>query len=91
MDVELLPQVRDIRRAGSAAIDLCMVAAGLVDGYYETGPNHWDVAAGALIVREAGGDAVYDPTRRRTIAAGRRLFAPLSAAVEAAESAQNRV
>jgi myo-inositol-1(or 4)-monophosphatase len=53
--VEVLPQVRDIRRAGSAALDLCAVAAGTLDGYYEEGVNAWDVAAGWLLVAEAGG------------------------------------
>lgn len=51
---ELLPRVRDIRRFGSAAIDLCYVAAGIVDAYLEEDTNHWDRAAGALIAREAG-------------------------------------
>jgi myo-inositol-1(or 4)-monophosphatase len=50
----LLPQVRDIRRFGSAALDLCAVAAGRVDAYYELGLNHWDHAAGALVAAEAG-------------------------------------
>ena len=50
----LLPQVRDIRRGGSAAIDLCDVACGRLDAYYERGLNPWDLAAGALIAREAG-------------------------------------
>ena len=50
----VLPQVRDIRRAGSAAIDLCWVAAGRLDGFYERGLMHWDYAAGALIASEAG-------------------------------------
>ncbi|WP_030021220.1 inositol monophosphatase family protein [Streptomyces monomycini] len=50
----LLPQVRDIRRGGSAAIDLCDVACGRLDGYYERGLNPWDMAAGALIARESG-------------------------------------
>jgi fructose-1,6-bisphosphatase/inositol monophosphatase family enzyme len=50
----LLPAVRDIRRYGSAAIDLCAVACGRVDAYYERGLNAWDVAAGALIAAEAG-------------------------------------
>jgi myo-inositol-1(or 4)-monophosphatase len=45
----------DMRRAGSAALDLAYVAAGRLDGYWESGLNSWDVAAGALIVREAGG------------------------------------
>ncbi|WKD61367.1 Inositol-1-monophosphatase SuhB [Corynebacterium ciconiae DSM 44920] len=50
----LLPQVRDIRRMGSAALDLVAVADGTVDAYYERGLNAWDFAAGMLIAREAG-------------------------------------
>ncbi|MDK3256441.1 inositol monophosphatase family protein [Blastococcus capsensis] len=50
----LLPQVRDIRRFGSAALDLCAVAAGRVDAYYELDLNPWDHAAGALVAAEAG-------------------------------------
>ncbi|GAB2748253.1 inositol monophosphatase family protein [Salinifilum aidingensis] len=50
----LLPQVRDIRRNGAASLDLCAVAAGWVDAYYEVGLNRWDWAAGALIAAEAG-------------------------------------
>jgi myo-inositol-1(or 4)-monophosphatase len=44
-----------VRRPGSAALDLCYVAAGRVDGFWEMGLKKWDVAAGALIIREAGG------------------------------------
>ena len=51
----LLPAVRDIRRQGSAALDLALVACGRVDAYYEVPSLPWDVAAGSLIVREAGG------------------------------------
>jgi len=51
---QLLPQVRDIRRLGSAAYDLCMVACGRLDGYYEQHLNSWDYAAGVLIATEAG-------------------------------------
>jgi len=51
----LLPAVRDIRRAGSAALDLAWLAAGRLDAYYERGLNPWDWAAGTLLVREAGG------------------------------------
>ena len=51
---ELLPRVRDIRRFGSCAIDLCWLAAGRVDAYYERGAHPWDHSAGALIAREAG-------------------------------------
>jgi myo-inositol-1(or 4)-monophosphatase len=50
----LLPRVRDIRRFGSAALDLCAVAAGRVDAYYELDLNRWDHAAGALVAAEAG-------------------------------------
>ena len=50
----LIDQVRDIRRIGSAALDLCSLAAGRLDGYYERMLNPWDHAAGALIAREAG-------------------------------------
>ncbi|WP_313959947.1 inositol monophosphatase family protein [Mycobacterium deserti] len=50
----LLPEVRDVRRMGSCALDLCMVAAGQIDGYYEDGVHVWDWAAGALIAAEAG-------------------------------------
>jgi myo-inositol-1(or 4)-monophosphatase len=51
---KMLPQVRDIRRLGSCALDLCYVAAGNLDAYYEHGLNPWDFAAGGLIAREAG-------------------------------------
>jgi myo-inositol-1(or 4)-monophosphatase len=51
---ELLPRVRDIRRAGAAAIDLCWCACGRLDAYYERGVKAWDVAAGGLIARRAG-------------------------------------
>lgn len=65
--VDLLPQVRDLRRHGSAALDLCALAAGRLDAYYETALNPWDHAAGELVAREAGcrlGGPVDDvPTR----------------------------
>jgi myo-inositol-1(or 4)-monophosphatase len=51
---DLLPQVRDIRRFGCASLDLCAVAAGRVDAYYELDLNPWDHAAGALVAAEAG-------------------------------------
>lgn len=52
----VLPHVRDIRRSGSAALDLAFVAAGRLDGYFEEFLSSWDLAAGVLLVREAGGD-----------------------------------
>ncbi|HZU49951.1 MAG TPA: inositol monophosphatase family protein [Mycobacterium sp.] len=54
----MLPVVRDVRRIGSAALDLCMVAAGRLDAYYEHGLHLWDCAAGALIAAEAGARVV---------------------------------
>lgn len=50
----LLPQVRDIRRIGSAALDLCTLASGGLDLYYERGLQPWDLAAGTLVAQEAG-------------------------------------
>lgn len=52
----LLGQVRDLRRSGAASLDLCAVAAGWIDGYYEVGLKRWDWAAGALIASEAGAE-----------------------------------
>jgi myo-inositol-1(or 4)-monophosphatase len=51
---DLLPRIADIRRIGAASLDLCNVAAGRVDAYFEAGLNLWDFAAGALVAREAG-------------------------------------
>ncbi len=50
----LLPHVRDVRRAGSAALDVCAVASGEVDAYYERGVHAWDIAGGWLVAAEAG-------------------------------------
>jgi myo-inositol-1(or 4)-monophosphatase len=59
---DLLPRVRDIRRGGSAALDLAWVACGRLDGFYEWGIKHWDRAAGMLLVAEAGGRvSVFEP------------------------------
>ncbi len=78
----LLPLVRDIRRSGSAAVDLCSVAAGRVDAYYERGANYWDIAAGGLIAREAGarmgGLHGHRAGPELTVAAGPGLFDELT-------------
>ena len=50
----LLPAVRDMRRLGAASLDLCAVAGGRVDAYFEQGLSPWDLAAGGLVAREAG-------------------------------------
>ena len=77
----VLPRVRDIRRNGACAVDLCLLAAGNVDGYYERGVQDWDIAAGSLIAQEAGavvGGLSGQPAGpSMTIAAGPALFAEL--------------
>ncbi len=62
---ELLPRVRDIRRVGAAALDLCMVASGAVDAHYEHGLSPWDWAAGGLIAAEAGAVVITPPPDSR--------------------------
>ncbi len=62
----LMPQVAGVRRFGAAALDLAWVAAGRYDGYWELGLKPWDMAAGLLIVREAGG-FVTDPAGAESI------------------------
>lgn len=83
---KLIPLLRDIRRSGSAAVDLCDVAAGRLDGYYERGLNAWDVAAGDLIAREAGaltgGRPGERPARHLTVAATPGVFEPLQRLLE---------
>ncbi|WP_112465970.1 inositol monophosphatase family protein [Streptomyces triticisoli] len=77
----LIPRLRDIRRSGSAAVDLCDLAAGRLDGYYERGLNAWDFAAGDLIAREAGaltgGRPGEPPSGDLTVAATPGVFEPL--------------
>jgi myo-inositol-1(or 4)-monophosphatase len=79
--LRVLPRVRDIRRMGSAALDLCSVACGRLDAYYERGLQPWDLAAGWLIAVEAGavvGDLRGgDPSGEHTVAAPPALFGKL--------------
>jgi len=81
----LLPRLRDIRRIGVASIDLCAVAAGRLDGFYERGLHYWDWAAGALVASEAGatvgGLRGAAPSSSMTMAAGPALFGPLAEAL----------
>ncbi|MFJ4224264.1 inositol monophosphatase family protein [Microbacterium sp. NPDC089695] len=75
---------RDLRRAGSAALDLAFVAAGRLDGYFERGLKPWDLAAGALLVSEAGGRVTIldtESTRPMLIAGGIRVHDRLRAIV----------
>jgi myo-inositol-1(or 4)-monophosphatase len=89
----LLLQVQDIRRPGSAALDLCNVAAGRSEGHWELGLKPWDVAAAGLIVREAGGlvtdyhGAAWQPlATNRLIAANPLIHPQLLAALTAVRS-----
>jgi myo-inositol-1(or 4)-monophosphatase len=66
---QLLPRVRDIRRLGSCALDICAVASGLLDAYVEEGPHIWDHAAAGLVALEAGG--ILEVTRS---VAGKRVL-----------------
>jgi myo-inositol-1(or 4)-monophosphatase len=85
---KILPVVRDVRRIGSAAMDLCMVAAGRLDAYYEHGLHVWDWAAGALIAAEAGARVVLpapgdpDSTAALVVAAAPGIADQLLAALE---------
>ena len=87
----VLPRVRDIRRLGSAALDLCAVAAGRVDAYYELGMQPWDWAAGCLIAREAGarvgGLGGRPPGSWTTLAANPALFGAMEALLREAGAA----
>jgi myo-inositol-1(or 4)-monophosphatase len=76
----VMTMARDLRRMGSAAIDLSYVAAGRLDGYFERGLNAWDFAAGALLVQEAGGSTTrleLESARPMLIAGGPTVHARL--------------
>jgi myo-inositol-1(or 4)-monophosphatase len=77
---KLVPLVRDLRRNGAAAVDLCHVAMGALDGYYEAGLKEWDWAAGGLVATEAGARfAQYgQEPLRTTLAAGPTLHGHLT-------------
>lgn len=87
---EVLPRVRDVRRAGSAALDLCAVGCGRLDAYYEQGAMPWDVAAGGLVAREAGarvgGLAGRPVGEAMTLAAPPGLFEVLDALLSDADA-----
>jgi myo-inositol-1(or 4)-monophosphatase len=77
---KLVPLVRDLRRNGAAAVDLCHVAMGALDGYYEAGLKEWDWAAGGLVATEAGARFVQygQEPLRTTLAAGPTLHGHLA-------------
>jgi len=76
----LLPRVRDIRRSGTCAGDLCAIAAGRLDAFVEDELSYWDWAAGALIAREAGAEVT--PVRAGLLVAGPTAHAELRAFIE---------
>ena len=78
---KLVPIVRDLRRNGAAAVDLCHVAMGALDGYYEAGLKEWDWAAGALVATEAGATFNHygQGPMRISMAAGPSLHSQLEA------------
>jgi myo-inositol-1(or 4)-monophosphatase len=87
-----IEHVADVRRFGAAALDLCWVAAGRLDGYFEVGLNPWDHAAGALIAREAGaivaGIDGSEPSDALLVAAPPSLWSPLTDVLVAAGAHQ---
>lgn len=84
----MLVQARDVRRFGSAALDLCYVAAGRFDGFWEWNLHPWDTAAGWLMVLEAGGSVStfagkdYDPWHSQILASNGRIHAELGGELE---------
>jgi myo-inositol-1(or 4)-monophosphatase len=84
----LLPQIRDLRRLGACAVDICHVASGSLDAYFEAGVNEWDYAAAGLIATEAGAKisidkGIWNGEKNMVIVAGPTLHAPLSAQIRA--------
>ncbi|MGB3257564.1 MAG: inositol monophosphatase family protein [Ornithinimicrobium sp.] len=80
----LLPQIRDLRRMGAASLDLCAVACGRLNGYYERGLEPWDMAAGMLVATEAGAlvtGAEGPPSREMIVAAAPEVHKDLIAAL----------
>ena len=89
----LLEQAEDVRRTGSAALDLAWVACGRLDGYFEAGVKPWDIAAGVLLVREAGGRVcdfrgaalsrmdIAEARGRQVVAGNVKLVEPLQKAI----------
>ena len=94
---EFLAQARAVRRLGSAALDLCYVASGRFDGFWEQHLKPWDVAAGALIVTEAGGRVTgmdgspFDPVAAHLVASNGHLHDPMLAVVHEFRSRQRTV
>lgn len=91
-----LGRARAVRRLGSAALDLCYVAAGRFEGFWEQVLKPWDVAAGALIVEEAGGritgmdGSTFDPAAGHLVASNGRVHDQMLAVIQEVRSARSR-
>ncbi|MGI8754602.1 MAG: inositol monophosphatase family protein [Acidimicrobiales bacterium] len=86
----VIPRIADVRRFGAAALDLCWVACGRLDGYWEVGLNAWDHAAGSLIATEAGARCEIDalaPAGSYTVAAAPQIFDELASVLAEAGAA----
>jgi myo-inositol-1(or 4)-monophosphatase len=94
---EFLGRARAVRRLGSAALDLCYVAAGRLDGFWEQHLKAWDVAAGALIVEEAGGRVTgmdgtsFDPAAGHVVASNGRVHEAMRAVITGFRSLKRTV
>ena len=82
----LLPEIRDLRRLGACAVDICHVASGSLDAYFEAGVNEWDYAAAGLIATEAGAvisidKGIWNGEKNMVIVAGPTLHPALSAQI----------
>ena len=87
----LLPEIRDLRRLGACAVDICHVASGSLDGYFEAGINEWDYAAAGLIAIEAGAiisidKGIWNREKNMVIVAGPALHPALSAQIRAVQA-----
>jgi myo-inositol-1(or 4)-monophosphatase len=91
-----LREARAVRRLGSAAIDLCWVAAGRMEGFWETALKAWDVMGGALIVEEAGGRVTgldgspWDAHRGHVLATNGHVHDEMLAVVRSAQEGDGR-
>ena len=87
----LLPEIRDLRRLGACAVDMCHVASGSLDAYFEAGVNEWDYAAAGLIATEAGAmisidKGIWNGEKNMVIVAGPALHPELSAQIRAGQA-----
>jgi myo-inositol-1(or 4)-monophosphatase len=87
----LLPEIRDLRRLGACAVDICHVASGSLDAYFEAGVNEWDYAAAGLIATEAGAmisidKGIWNGEKNMVIVAGPALHPALSAQIRAGQA-----